>query len=88
MIKLSSKVQCPYCGENFIVSCNDYVIDESSYEREIGEEIEYTIECEEYACPVCHRHFIFSGSIWEYPVGCENHNEIIVKPYEDYTDIE
>lgn len=76
MIDLKFSVKCPYCNKTITASCEDYVVDESYDEREMGTEVEYTIACDEYKCPFCNEVFILSGSIWEYPEGCENLNEI------------
>ena len=53
MINLYFKDKCPYCSEFISERCDDYVIDTSYYDREMGTETEYTIECDEYTCPNC-----------------------------------
>ena len=46
----------------------------------MGTETEYTIECDEYTCPNCEKKFSFHGSIWEYPEGALNLNDIVIEP--------
>ena len=88
MIDLTFNVQCPYCCDSVTGSCEDYVVDTTCYDSEMGSEIEYTIECESYKCPNCDKHFALSGSIWEYPEGCENLNKITAKSIDDETEDE
>lgn len=80
MIKLYFEDNCPYCGEFISERCEDYVVDTSYYDREMGTETEYTIECDEYTCPNCEKKFSFYGSIWEYPEGTLNLNDIVIEP--------
>lgn len=77
------KINCPYCGYQHEVDLEDYVVDESSDEREMGPETEYTIECEEYECDNCGRKFGIQGSVWEYPEGAYNDDNIEVIELED-----
>ena len=37
-------------------------------------------ECDEYTCPNCEKKFSFHGSIWEYPEGALNLNDIVIEP--------
>lgn len=70
------KIKCPHCNNNNNINLNDYIQDETSYEREMGPEIEYTIECEEFNCKKCDKKFKIEGSIWEYPAGAFNCDDI------------
>lgn len=80
------KINCPYCGYEHEVDLEDYVVDESSDEREMGTETEYTIECEEYECDNCEKKFGIQGSVWEYPEGAYNDNSIEVFGLEEEDD--
>lgn len=42
----------------------------------MGTETEYTIEGEEFECPNCKKVFGIKGSIWEYPEGAYNDDNI------------
>lgn len=76
MISFLKQVKCPHCGEKNSVDLSDYVTDESTYEREMGEEVEYSIEGCTVKCKECSEEFEVSGSIWEYPEGDENCNTL------------
>lgn len=68
---------CGKCGKEFDVKWDvDYV---SSYERSMGEEYEYEGE-DTFYCPNCDNEIQGKLSIYEYPVGCFN--------YEQITDVE
>lgn len=83
MIKLKAIVQCPYCSKSQTINCFDYVVDKSSHERQMGPECEYTIECDAYECEECGKDFGLKGSIWEYPEGAENLNEVVAVSTQD-----
>lgn len=70
------RINCPYCGYQHEIDLEDYVVDVSSNEREMGAETEYTIECEEYECDNCEKKFGIQGSVWEYPEGAYNDSDI------------
>ncbi len=83
-------LKCPYCGESYKYDLSDYIIEQNSSEREMGPEIEYTIQCDEIECKneecknkECRRTFSVSGSIWEYPEGAYNSKELKVLPIGD-----
>ena len=69
-------VKCPYCDNIVEVDCEDYVVNSASYERNMGEEIEYEIEMEDVDCECCGKVFVVKGSIWEYPIGAYNYDTI------------
>ena len=77
MIDLSKSIRCPYCMKKEIIDLSDYVISEDMDERDMGEEIEYTVEGE-ITCSSCKSSYDISGSIWEYPVGTYNDDSIEV----------
>lgn len=79
MISLTKSIKCPHCGEVHSIDLSDYVTDESTYERGMGEETEYTIEDCVIECNVCNKEFEVSGSIWEYPEGSENCNTLTIE---------
>ena len=78
MIKIEKSIcHCGKCGKEFDVKWDvDYV---SSYERGMGEEYEYEGE-DTFYCPNCDNEIQGKLSIYEYPVGCFN--------YEQITDVE
>lgn len=69
---------CPSCGHVINKNLLNYVIDTSSEERGMGPEIEYVIECEN-TCNSCGYTYKVEGSIWEYPIGCENYTDLTIK---------
>ncbi|MBU3100699.1 MULTISPECIES: hypothetical protein [Clostridium] len=77
MINLSKSIRCSNCGINEITDLSDYVVSEDIDEREMGEEIEYTVEGE-HICSNCNSSYDISGSVWEYPVGMYNDDSIEV----------
>lgn len=79
MISLRKNIQCPKCDGNNKVDLSDYVVDESTYEREMGDEVEYTIGDCVITCKHCEEEFEISGSIWEYPEGTENDTTLTVE---------
>lgn len=79
MIDLTFSVSCPHCDKTVSDSCKDFVVDTYSSERKMGPEIEYVIECTEYPCPHCGKSFALADSIYEYPEGVENLNEVKVR---------
>lgn len=79
MVKLfTHAVSCPHCGSEIIQNWSDYIVssDVVDEEREMGAEIEHSIECDEFDCPECGKKFSVSGSVWEYPVGAYNDHEL------------
>ena len=78
-ISLRRVVSCPYCGAANSIDFEDYIIDEPSYERQMGPEIEHVFECEDYDCVACGKAFRVSGSIHEYPVGAYDSEHIEIR---------
>jgi hypothetical protein len=79
MIKLQCNIKCPNCEAYKCIDLKDYVVDESTCDREMGMETEYTIEECKILCDECGQEFEVTGSIWEYPEGCENENTLKAK---------
>lgn len=71
-------VECPHCGASITNDWSDYIIssDVVDPDRQMGAEIEHSIECNEFECPECHKLFSVSGSVWEYPEGAYNYHEL------------
>lgn len=78
-ISLKRVVRCPYCGASNAIDFEDYITDESSYERQMGPEIEHSFLCEDYECESCGKQFTVEGSIHEYPVGAYDSEHIEVR---------
>lgn len=68
-------IECAKCRskKTFNNDAFDYdsdVVDE----RSMGTEWQHTWKLEE-ECEKCHKHFLLSIDMWEYPVGCMNYQE-------------
>lgn len=70
--------KCPSCSNNITVNLENYIVDTSSHERGMGDDTDYTIECEG-TCSICGANYSISGSIWEYPSGTENLDDTKIK---------
>ena len=77
-------VECPHCGKSVTHNWSEYIIssDIVDEDRGMGTETEHSIECDEFECPECHKLFSVSGSVWEYPEGAYNYNELHTSPIE------
>lgn len=81
-ISLKRSIECPYCGNSNNIDFSEDC-DTTSEERQMGPQIEYSFDWEDYECESCGKYFGINGSIWEYPVGAYNHQDINIIPYED-----
>ena len=80
-------LKCPKCGTKIKENWLEYQSEEANcYEREMGAETQYIIEYEDYECPNCHSVLKISGSLWEYPEGAYNMDDIEVSSYDDEED--
>ena len=82
-ISLKRVVECPNCGAQNGIDCEDYITDEISYERQMGPEIEHCFDCEDYECISCGETFHIHGSIYEYPIGAYDSEDIKVEGNND-----
>lgn len=82
-ISLKRVVNCPYCDAGNAIDFEDYIIDDLTYERQMGPEIEHAFLCEDHECTSCGRRFSVEGSIHEYPIGAYDSERIEVKGEED-----
>lgn len=65
-------VDCQECGESISEKLEIVNLEwESSDERGMGEETQYSFTCE-VQCPHCNHDFTVDGEVWEYPVGAIN----------------
>ena len=79
-------IQCEECG-NIIVIKKEYLDAEtSSYERQMGPEVEHYFDVEDWDCVECGKRFRVHGSIWEYPLGAYNWEDINVEALEENED--
>lgn len=78
-ISLKRIVDCPHCGSPNRIDLSDDC-SESSYERQMGEEILYEFDIEGCECSSCGKLFRVSGHISEYPVGAFDSEEIKISP--------
>lgn len=69
---------CPECENVIKINLSDTITDQSSEERGMGPEIEYSIEAEG-TCDNCDYEYTVSGSIYEYPIGAENYNDLKIE---------
>jgi len=85
-VSLVRIVECPHCHVEQEIDLEDYLYDESSYEKEngMGPDIVYSFDSEEnYECLMCHKIFSISGWIREYPIGAYDSEEIYVEPNDE-----
>ena len=57
--------------------------DTSEDERQMGPEVEYYFDVEDWECVKCDKQFRVYGSIWEYSLGAYNYENISVEALED-----
>lgn len=70
-------LKCPKCGAKIKENWLEYQSEEPiCYERQMGSETQYIVECEDYECPKCHALLKISGSLCEYPEGAYNMDDI------------
>ena len=77
-ISLKRVIDCPYCrSANYI----DFEDESESWseERQMGSEITYSFDLEEFECNTCGKQFHVFGYICEYPVGAYNYEDIKVE---------
>ena len=67
--KLETEICCPLCKNVNIINLSDYVTQES-YDREMGEEIQYDLAKTRFVCEEkdCKNIFFVEGKISEYPI--------------------
>lgn len=67
-ISLQRIVLCPHCGTQNRIDLEDY--SETTYDKsQMGEEILYQFDVDDYECISCGQRFRISGYISEYPAG-------------------
>lgn len=82
-VSLTRSIECPYCHENQEIDLEDYLYDESSYEKEngMGPDMVYSFDSEDSCeCCKCGKIFRVSGWIREYPMGAYDSEDIDVEP--------
>lgn len=78
-ISLKRVIKCPYCDEGNRIDFSDYIVNETSYERQMGAEIAYTFQCHDLECVCCGHKFLVDGSIHEYPLGSYESEQIEIR---------
>jgi DNA-binding transcriptional MerR regulator len=81
-VSLSRDIICPCCGKSQEVDLEDYMYDESSYEKDngMGLDMVYSFDSEEcIECLGCEKVIKVSGWIREYPIGAYDSESIDVK---------
>lgn len=76
-VSLERAISCPYCEYRNVFDFSDYS-ESSVEERQMGPEIEHSFEVENHICESCGKEFDIKGSIWEYPMGVYNDEDINV----------
>lgn len=84
-IPMERIVECPHCGGKNRVDLEDFIYDASSYERQMGAEVQHSFDSTDtLECSSCGKAFRISGIICEYPAGTLETEEIkIDKEWED-----
>lgn len=77
-IELKRVIDCPYCGYGNGIDFEDDC-DSWSEERQMGPQITYSFDLENFECGSCGKEFHISGYICEYPVGAYNYEDIKVE---------
>lgn len=81
-VSLIREVECPYCHEMQEIDLEDFLYDESGYEKEngMGPDIVYSFDSEEnHDCIFCQHRLRISGWIREYPIGAYDSEELYVE---------
>ena len=81
-ISLQRSIKCPYCGEENIIDFEDYS-SSFSEERQMGPQITYEFDVDDLECCSCGKYFRAYGSIWEYPLGAYNYEDIDIEENDD-----
>ena len=87
-ISLKRVVKCPYCNSGNGIDFSDYSSESVDRERQMGDEITYNFDVENYKCASCSKVFQIEGFICEYPVGAFNYEEINIIENEEYNEEE
>lgn len=85
-VSLTRMIECPYCHEKQEIDLDDFLYDESSYEKEngMGPDMVYSFDSEEnYECPFCGKKVRVFGWIREYPIGAYDSEDIDVEPIDE-----
>lgn len=79
---LKRAIECPYCG---VANNIDFAEYSETYkdERQMGPEVEHYFDVEDCHCEECKKRFRVHGSIWEYPLGALNEEDISVEALEE-----
>ena len=81
-VSLERAIKCPHCGHEENVDLEDFMYDESSYEKEngMGPDLVYSFNSEDcYECPECGHTLKIEGWIREYPMGAYDSEDIKVE---------
>lgn len=85
-VSLVRSIKCPYCGEEHEVDLEDYMYDQSSYEKDngMGPDVVYSFNSEDgYECPECGKLIQIEGWIREYPEGAYDSEDINIEEAEE-----
>lgn len=84
-IPMERIVECPHCGGKNRVDLEEFIYDDSSYERQMGAEVQHSFDSTDaLECSSCGKAYRISGIVCEYPVGTLETEEIkIGKEWKD-----
>jgi DNA-binding transcriptional MerR regulator len=77
-VSMERIVNCPHCNSNYRIDLEDYVYNEISNEKSMGQELHHYFNAEDCQCCVCDKKFQIVGSICEYPYGSFDSEQIEV----------
>ena len=81
-VPFSRVISCPCCGHKEDVDLEDYLCNESSYEKEngMGPDAVFEFDSEEsYKCPKCSHILRITGWIREYPIGAYDSDDFEIE---------
>ncbi len=81
-ISLQRVIKCPYCGTGNKVDLDNCCSETVDEDRQMGEEVTYSFDLDDYKCRECGQEFRIQGFICEYPPGIFNYEEINVTKME------
>ena len=82
VVSLVQEITCPHCGAVQKIDLEDYLLGQSSSEREngMGPDMVYEFDTEDnYECENCEAHIRVSGWIREYPIGAYDSDDITIE---------
>ena len=82
-VSMERIVSCPYCHATDRIDLEEYVYDEDSTEKSMGQELYRYFQADDCHCSKCGKKYQVVGSICEYPYGSIDSEQIEIKPIEE-----